>query len=160
MRRFIPAGAAILLVVLMTGCKPSVNSDSEAKSLQAVEAQWEQDFAAKDFDKALAHYTDDAVMMVPGAPPVVGKPAIEAAFKPLRSDPDFKITFHSDRVVVSSSGDLAYTQGAYTTAMTDQKTGQVVHDHGSYITTFRRQTDGSWKASSDISDSEVARPQP
>src|SRR6185312_11999007 len=97
--------------LLIAGCKPAVNTESEAKSLQSLEAQWEKDFAAKDFDKALAHYTVDAVMMIPGLPPVVGKPAIVAAFQPLRSDPNFQITFHSDHVEVSSSGDIAYTQG-------------------------------------------------
>jgi len=44
--------------------------------------------------------------------------------------------------------------------VTDPVSRQVVHDHGTYVTVFRKQADGSWKAFSDIVSSEVPPPAP
>jgi hypothetical protein len=43
-------------------------------------------------------------------------------------------------------------------AMTDPQTRQVINDHGSYVTTYRKQPDGTWKAVADIATSEVPPP--
>jgi ketosteroid isomerase-like protein len=56
---------------------------------------------------------------------------------------------------VAGSGDLAYSRGTYTMTMTDPKTKKPVTDHGSYVTDYRKQPDGSWKAVADIVTSEV-----
>jgi ketosteroid isomerase-like protein len=61
---------------------------------------------------------------------------------------------------VAKSGDVAYTQGSYTMVMTDPQTKQVINDHGSYVTTYRKQPDGTWKAVADIATSEVPPPVP
>ena len=45
--------------------------------------------------------------------------------------------------------------GTYTMTMTDSKTKKVMNDHGSYVTDYRKQPDGSWKAVADIVTSEV-----
>ena len=58
-------------------------------------------------------------------------------------------------VQVSKSGDLAFTQGAYQMTMTDPASKQTIHDHGSYVTTYAKQADGSWKAVADIASSET-----
>jgi hypothetical protein len=42
--------------------------------------------------------------------------------------------------------------------LTDPQTKQVVNDHGSYVTTYRKQPDGAWKAVADIASSEVSPP--
>ena len=44
--------------------------------------------------------------------------------------------------------------------MTDPNSKQVINDHGSYVTTYRKQPDGSWKAVADIASSEVPLPAP
>ena len=50
---------------------------------------------------------------------------------------------------------MGYTQGAYVLTVTDPSTHKVINDHGSYVTTYRKQTDGSWKAVADIATSDV-----
>jgi hypothetical protein len=40
--------------------------------------------------------------------------------------------------------------------MTDPLSEHVIHEHGSYFTTYAKQDDGSWKAVSDIATSEEA----
>jgi len=76
------------------------------------------------------------------------------------ADPAMSLKFQADRVEVAKSGDLAYTQGTYSMAMTDPATKNVVNDHGSYVTVYKKQADGSWKSVSDIVTSAVPPPAP
>jgi ketosteroid isomerase-like protein len=76
------------------------------------------------------------------------------------ADPALSLKFHATKVEVAKSGDVDYTQGTYTMTVTDPKTKQLIHDHGSYVTTYRKQPDGTWKAVADIATSDVPPPAP
>jgi ketosteroid isomerase-like protein len=78
----------------------------------------------------------------------------------MTADPALSLKFQASKVDVSASGDLAYTQGSYTLTATDPHTGKVINDHGSFVTTYRKQPDGSWKAVVDIASSDVPPPTP
>jgi uncharacterized protein (TIGR02246 family) len=149
-------GAGVLTLLLM-GCNQTApdTHDADVKALKDNEMQWNQDYAAKDADKLVAHYADDAVLMVPGTPPTSGKDSIRKALQQMTTDPALSLKFEPSTVEVAKSGDLAYTQGSYNLTVTDPNSKQVVHDHGSYVTTYRKQSDGSWKAVADIATSEV-----
>jgi uncharacterized protein (TIGR02246 family) len=134
--------------------------DADVKAITDLEAQWNKDYAAKDGDKAGGYYASDAILMVPGEPSVSGKDAIQASLKQMLADPAFLLTFQPTRVDVAKSGDLAYSVGKYQLTVTDPATHKVINDHGSYVTTYRKQPDGSWKAESDIATSEVPPPPP
>jgi uncharacterized protein (TIGR02246 family) len=140
----------------MTACNQTPDThDADVAAIQANETQWNSDWAAKDADKIVAHYADDAILIVPGTPSVSGKEAIRTSLKPMIDDPAMALKFHAAKVEVAKSADVAYTQGTYTLTLTDPQTKQVVNDHGSYVTTYRKQPDGSWKAVADIATSEV-----
>jgi uncharacterized protein (TIGR02246 family) len=155
--------AATALALTLTACNqapaPAPNThDADVKAIQDYETQWNQEWAAHDAAKIAAHYSDDAVLMVPGGPPTAGKDAIQKSLADMVSGMDLK--FQASKVDVASSGDLGYTQGSYTLALTDPKTKKVTNDHGSYVTTYRKQADGSWKAVADIANSEMPTPMP
>ena len=48
-----------------------------------------------------------------------------------------------------------YSAGTYEMTATDSATHKVINDHGSYVTTYRKQADGSWRAVADIATSAV-----
>ena len=50
----------------------------------------------------------------------------------------------------SKAGDLAYSQGAYTATMTNPKTKKVVTETGKFVTVYKKQPVGAWKAVADI----------
>ena len=152
----------IATAALMTfGCQAAPDThDADVKAIQQSEAQWNQDFVAKDAARLAAHYADDAVLMVPGMPAILGKEAIQSALQPMITDPAFSLRFQATRVDVARSGDVAFTRGTYTLTMTDPQTRQKMDDHGSYVTGYRKQADGSWKAEADIASSEVPPPAP
>jgi uncharacterized protein (TIGR02246 family) len=157
--------AAFALTVILAGCNqapppPAPDThDADVKAIRDLEAATVQAFAAKDLDKIVAFYADDASMFDPDAPVVNGKAAIKEAYKPFLADKNFSLTFASDKVDVAKSGDLGYSQGAFTMTMTDPKTKKVLTERGKYVTVFKKQADGSWKAVADI-DNEDAPPAP
>jgi uncharacterized protein (TIGR02246 family) len=160
MKRYISLCVIALIASLTTACNQSVDRDAEAKAIQNTEAQWVQDFASKDLDKVVSHYTDDATFMVQGMAPISGKDAIRNLDKQMVSDPTLNLKFSSSKVEVAKSGDLAYSQGTYAMTMTDPQTHQPVNDSGSYVTAWRKEPDGTWKAVSDIIVSSVPPPMP
>jgi len=150
--------AMTALALTLIACSQPDTHDADVKAVQDNEAQWNRDYAAKDADKIIAHYADDAILMGPGMQSSSGKDAIRNVIKGMVSDPALALKFQSSKVEVAKSGDVAYTQGSYTMTMTDPQTKQVINDHGSYVTTYRKQADGSWKAVADIATSEVPPP--
>jgi uncharacterized protein (TIGR02246 family) len=147
--------AAFTLAVILAGCKqvapPAPDThDADVKAIRDLEAATVQAFAAKDLDKIGAFYADNASAFFPDAPVVTGAAAIEAAFKPFFADKNFSLTFAADKVDVAKSGDLGYSQGAYTMTMTDLKTKKVLTEKGKFVTVFKKQADGGWKAIADI----------
>ncbi len=149
---------SILAVVAVTmSCaqapKPADTHDADVQALKDIEAQANKDYQAKDLDKLVGFYTDDAVLMAPGTAPAVGKDAIRSGLKQMVADPALSLKFEATRVEVASGGDMAYTQGSYTMTMMDPSTKKPINDKGSYVTVYKKQADGSWKAVSDIASS-------
>jgi ketosteroid isomerase-like protein len=55
---------------------------------------------------------------------------------------------------------LGYTQGTYTLTITDPKTKKPVTDKGKYVTAYKKQADGTWKAVADMVSSDIPLPAP
>lgn len=153
---------AAALAWSMAGCNSNMGTqpiadthDADVKAIGDNEAQWNKDYAARDLDKIIGHYADDAVLMAPGTASIVGKDAIRKGVQELLSDPAILLQFHAARIDVSKSGELGYARGSYTMKMTDPATHKIAEDHGSYVTAYRKQADGSWKAVDDITVSQV-----
>jgi ketosteroid isomerase-like protein len=150
--------ALVLAVVALTGCDGAKREHKEAgadpsaieKDLKTIEAGWEKDYQARDVDKAVAHYSNDAAVANPGMALASDEVSRKMAISQFLSDPSMKVTFASDRVGVAQSGELAYTRGQYAIETTDPKTKQAKTDTGSYLTVWKKQSDGSWKAVEDF----------
>jgi uncharacterized protein (TIGR02246 family) len=157
MKSFAALCPALVLAFIMTACNqaPPDTHDADVKAISDLEAQWNKDYAAKDGDKIASYYADDAVLIVPGTAAIQGKEAIRDSMKGMLADPVFSLKFQPTKVDVAKSGDLGYTWGTYQLTVTDPATKKPVNDHGSYVTTYRKQSDGSWKAAADIATSAV-----
>jgi uncharacterized protein (TIGR02246 family) len=147
-------GTAIAFLAISCN-QPADTHDADVQAIKAVETQWNQDYAARDPEKIAAHYADAAVLIVPGAPATSGKPAIHDSLKQMVADPALSLKFQASIVDVAKSGDLGYTQGSYTLTATDPQSKQLINDHGSYVTVYHKEADGTWKAVSDIASSAV-----
>ncbi len=151
-----PLLASLALAVFAAACSPtgeaSAPKTDPARIVDAIktdEVHWNADWKSGDANKVAAHYALGAVVIVPGGSPATG-PAIVAGIQAALNDPGFALTFASDKVEVSASGDLAVTHGAYSQTDTNPNTKAPVTTTGSFITVYKPQPDGSWKAVWDI----------
>ena len=154
---------SLLLFAFTTACTqapPPDTHDADVQSLKDAEAAWAKVMAAKDFEKSMSYYADDASLLMANMPAINGKDAIRAAFKPMFDDPNFALAFQGSRIEVAKSADLGYTQGAYTMTVTDPKTKKPVTDKGKYLTTYKKQADGTWKVVADMESSDIPLPAP
>lgn len=155
MIRWYISGCAVGFLLLSAGCSkaPKTAPDTRATDEKAIrdgEAAWSNDWSARDIEKLMSHYADDATLMAPDAPTMSGKEAIRNGIKGMLADKSLSLTFATASAEVSKSGDLAYTQGSFTLTETNPKTKQPVTETGKYVTIYKKQSDGSWKAIEDI----------
>ncbi len=125
------------------------SSDEAASAVKSVEAEMLAAFQAKDAAKAAPYYASDAIFAMPGRT-VKGTEAIKKAITDDLGDPGFTLTFANEKTDVASSGDLAYTSGTFNVSYTNPQTKKIDKVAGTYVTVFRKQADGSWKAVADI----------
>lgn len=147
--------AALALAVILAGCNQAAppapdTREADAQAIRDVETAWSASFATKDVDKIGVFWADDASVFMTDSPVLTGIAAIKAAMKPMAEDKNFSISFASTKVEVSKASDLGYTQGAYTMTMTGSKTKKVLTEKGKYVTVYKKQADGGWKAVADI----------
>jgi ketosteroid isomerase-like protein len=130
--------------------KDAADSAAIEKDIRGIETQWMADYNARDVDKLAGHYADDAALANPGVALAADAAARRAAISQFVADPALKIEFASDRVLVAKSGDLASSRGHYTMTFTDPATKKPKAEAGSYLTVYKKQADGSWKAVEDF----------
>ena len=135
-----PAGSA----------KPAVDSAKIVDAIKTDEVHWNSDYKSGDAGVIAAHYAPTATVMTPGFAPMVGAKAIRAGVTEALDDKAFALAFASDKVDVAKSGDLAATRGTYTQTVTDPKTKAPVTSKGTYVTVYKPQAGGAWKAVWDI----------
>jgi uncharacterized protein (TIGR02246 family) len=160
MRREYVAGCAVGLFLLLTGCSdtPAPPADTSAADLKAIregEVAWSADFGSNDVDKIVSHYADDATLMMPGMPIIMGRDAIRSGVTQMYADKNLALSFTTATAQVAKGSDLAYTQGTYSMTMTNPKTKKLVTEKGKYLTVYKKQSDGTWKAVEDINNADA-----
>ncbi|HEX3422668.1 MAG TPA: DUF4440 domain-containing protein [Sphingomicrobium sp.] len=126
------------------------SADSVKRAITADEAKWNDQFKSRDTEALVEHYADNAFFYATGEAPAEGSTAIRQIYADASTDPAFVVHFTSDKIDVSSSGDLAYSRGKFDEKYTDKKTGKVMSGSGSYITVYKKQDNGSFKAVEDF----------
>lgn len=131
---------------------PPDTREADTKAIKDDESAWNKDWASKDVEKILSHYSDDAALEIPDMPILKTKDDMRKALKQVVDDPNWSIEFANDKIEVSKGGDLGYVQGHYTVTATDEKTKKKVMEKGKYVTVYKKQPDSSWKAVQDINN--------
>ena len=124
------------------------------QGLRDLDAQWSAAAAAKDVDKTVSFYSDDAIVMPPNASAATTKEAIRKVWQDLLASPGLGISWKTTKVEVAKSGDLACVSGTYEVTMNDPS-AKPVSDHGKYVEVWEKQADGKWKCGTDIWNSDL-----
>jgi ketosteroid isomerase-like protein len=119
------------------------------KAVRDADAEWSKVAAAKDLDKTVAFYADDAVIFPPNQPAVTNKDGIRNLWKRFL-DSFTDISWKTTRVEVAKSGDMAILTGTYEMTMTDGS-----KDNGKYCEVWQNKADGKWKVGIDMFSSDL-----
>ena len=149
-------GCIALLSITIVGAATAADTKIE-QTLRDLDAQWSAAAGAKDLDKTVSFYSDDAIAMPPNASAARTKEAIRKLWRDLIASPGFVISWKATKIEVAKSGDLACLSGTYEFAMNDAS-GKPVNDHGKYVEVWEKQADGKWKCGTDIWNSDLPVP--
>jgi len=127
------------------------------QALRDLDGQWSAAAGAKNLEKTIAFYSQDAIVLPANAPAATTKDAIRNTWKDLLASPGLAISWKTTKVDVAKSGDIAYTTGTYELTMNDAS-GKPVPDHGKYVEVWKKQADGKWKVAVDIWNSDLPVP--
>jgi uncharacterized protein (TIGR02246 family) len=144
------------LVVSAVSAAATKNSE---QALRDLDAQWSAAAAAKDLEKTISFYSENAVVLPTNAPAATTKDAIRNTWKDLLASPGLAISWETTKVEVAKSGDIAYTTGTYELTMNDASS-KPINDHGKYVEVWKKQADGKWKVVADIWNSDLPLPSP
>jgi ketosteroid isomerase-like protein len=126
---------------------PQVSRDAAAEILR-LDAEWARAAESGDLERILAYWSDDATVLPPGSPALVGKAAIREYVARSLQMPGFRISWKTNDVEVAASGDLAYGVGT-NRASFDGPDGKPVVVEGKAVTVWRKDAAG-WKCVVDI----------
>ena len=137
--------------------KAAVDLAKEEAAIRQADAQWLAAAKSHDLEKTVSSWTDDAVIVAPDQPVIRGRKAIHDYVAGAFATPGFSIDWKTDVIVVSRSGDMAYSTGSdtFTFAGAGKK---LVTQHSRGVVVWRKQPDGSWKAAVDIWNTEGSAP--
>jgi len=124
--------------------------DSERTLLLQRDAAWAAVASeGRDVERILSYWTDDAVVLPPGLPPVIGKGLLRQYVEASMQIPGFRITWTSTDVTFSPDGNLAYMFGQNAVTM-NAPDGSPVTTEGRAVTIWRRELDGEWRCAVDV----------
>ena len=91
---------------------------ADEKAVRDADEQWSKVAAAKDLDKTVSFYADDAVVLPPNQAAVTTKDGIRNLWKGF-FDSLTEISWKTSRVEMAKSGDMGYLIGTYEMTMKD-----------------------------------------
>jgi len=147
------------LLWFVTACQKQAQTIADTRSadeatLKNLDAEWSKAAGAKDLDKTASYYSDDALVLPPNLPTIQGKQQARAMWQGMFSVPGFGGGWKVSKVEVARSGDLAYVTGTYELSETDAD-GKPMTDKGKYLEVWKKQSDGSWKCTIDMFNSDL-----
>lgn len=142
---------ALLLAVACTRQPPPEPPDTRAANEAAIREASAGMLAAaqaKDADRVVSYFTDDVVVHYSNFPQR-NKQSARESWAQAMANPGFAINWGPQRVEVARSGDIAVAVGTYEFTQHDAR-GRPVTERGTYIASWRKQADGSWKVTANL----------
>lgn len=144
----------LLLAIFLESCQRG-SAESEVDALNRLQTQVDSAIIAGDTERYLTLLTDDAVLMPPNGPAVIGKDAVRTWNHEMSRQFRFQeYASRDDEVVVGD--EWAFRRATADWTLISTADARAVRDVGKFIIIYRRQGDGSWKVARDIWNSSTA----
>jgi uncharacterized protein (TIGR02246 family) len=108
---------------------------------------------AGDLDGWISQFTEDVIFMAPNSEVLEGKEAGRAYAQPWYEQLNMEFEHSVDEIEVH--GDWAFARWSYVGRYTPKAGGEIIHAKGKEIWILKRQSDGSWKCSHIIFNSDL-----
>jgi ketosteroid isomerase-like protein len=135
-----------LIIYLVLGV-PLLAADHRQALLDADKA-FDQATAARGLDGWMSFFADDALINSPSGL-IQGKAALRTFYSRMFARRNFSIRWKPLHAEASQDGTLGYTLGVAEFSH-DDESGVRQKSDGRYLTVWRKQADGSWKAVTDL----------
>lgn len=136
----------------------AVAAERESVALREADARAKEFFAAKEIERLLPFYAEDAALLPPRAAAVTGREGIRRFFTDVFRAPGFAMRWPGPiKVEVSGGGGLGYVMGRYEFTAQDAQ-GSPTTDRGKYVSVWKKQPDGKWRFVADIWNSDQPEP--
>ncbi|HEX4997738.1 MAG TPA: SgcJ/EcaC family oxidoreductase [Terriglobia bacterium] len=159
MNRIMLTLTATLLTCALIGCAPPPSNESPSNSdttpIDKVRTDFSDAFNAGDAARVAGLYTADGVVMPAHQPAITGHDAIENYNKQMFDMYTAKISITPAETKVY--GDRGMDRGTFTLELTPKAGGNPIMDEGKYLVLLQRQSDGSWKVTHDIDNTNLPR---
>ena len=134
---------------------PTHSYEADVAAITAFNSRYLQAINAGDIAALSALTDDDHIMIVPNRPLIVGKAANDAANG--RGFEQFKFDEHWMPVETVVDGNLAYQRGTFSVTASPKSGGGTSRTtRGNFLRIYRRQSDGSWRMTRDMFNSDQA----
>jgi ketosteroid isomerase-like protein len=139
----------LVVCVALVPVRLALAAGAGEKAVRDADEQWSKVAAAKDLDKTVSFYADDAIVLPPNQPAVTTKDGIRNLWKGFfESLTD--ISWKTTRVEMAKSGDTGYLIGTFEMTLKDGS-----KDKGKYCEVWKKQHDGKWKVTIDMFSSDL-----
>lgn len=135
-------------VVVITGCRARPDLEAERMAILKADSAWLAAARAANVDSTLSFWTDDARVISPGQPPLIGQAAIRTMLTEGFATPGFSVSWHTSEVVVAPSGNVAYSFGTNMFTVPGPE-GRLDTLRGQGVVIWRKGPDGRWRSSVD-----------
>ena len=125
----------------------ALSADRDPSVLMQADRDFAKASAAKRLEGWMSFMAPNAVLL--RAEPLVGLDQISAGMAKDFNAPGFQLTWEPTKADFVGNGPVGYTIGRYEAKFTGDN-GKPHTSHGSYMTTWHKQRDGSWKVVADI----------
>jgi ketosteroid isomerase-like protein len=126
-----------------------VVATAEQAGLMRTSRRWAEVLRSRDLEKILSFWADDAIVMPPDQPALLGKAAIRQYVVECLAIPGFSITWEPEFARVGGRGDIGYLVERSRFTLPDV-TGALVTRYAKTVTVWRKNPAGEWRCVIDI----------
>lgn len=145
----------VLVFALLSSCSENATDQkAEADKLMQLSKAWAKSVKNKNVEEMLSYWADDAILMSPNEPAVVGIDSLRAMVERSMKIPGFEINWNPQEAYVSKSGDLGYVIFKNYMTMPIDTLGNTRTIYNKGVEIWKKQADGNWKNVVDISNAD------
>ncbi|MEO8030929.1 MAG: DUF4440 domain-containing protein [Gemmatimonadota bacterium] len=141
----------VIVALLAMAGRATLNAQSAVPQLMKADRDFATAVAAHGVDAWVAAFAADGIQ-IDAAGITKGSDAIRQLMAGALSDPKTLLDWQPVSAVAAASNDLGYTIGKWQVRLRAKRDSVLAH--GNYLTVWKKQPDGTWKAAVDIGNPE------